>query len=109
VRVLSQRGVPGFRVTSFRITRDLDTGRAVRERNTGSYPATTQIWRVGSGGAMPEGYVPPEGDPHSEYRADEYLILTQGEGIDGTEETTKREGRSGYLGWTKVEGMPPVE
>jgi vancomycin resistance protein YoaR len=109
VRVLAQRGVAGFRITSFRIERDLDTQQLVRERSTGTYPPTTQIWRVGSGGPKPEGYVPPPNDPHHEYTTDEYLVLTQGEATDGLEETVKREGRTGVAGWTKLEGMPQVE
>jgi len=106
VRVLSQRGVPGFKLTSFRIVRDRNTLRAVRERRTDSYPPTSQIWRVGSGGAAPEGYVAPPNDAHTEYRTDEYLILTKHPGVEGVVETVKRDGRTGVPGWTEREGMP---
>ncbi len=106
VKVLSQRGVPGFKLTSFRIVRDASTGRAVRERRTDSYPATSQIWRVGSGGAAPTDYVAPKHDAHGEYRTDEYLILTKPSGSDGVEQTIKRDGRTGAPGWTEREGMP---
>ncbi len=109
IRVLTQRGVAGFRITSFRLERDLTTQQLVRERSTGNYPPTTQIWRVGSGATKPENFVAPANDPHNEYTTDEYLVLTQGEGITGLEETVKREGRTGFSGWTKSEGMPQVE
>jgi hypothetical protein len=48
----------------------------------------------------------PAGDQHTEYRADEYLILTMGPGIAGVQESVKREGRTGAPGWTAREGMP---
>ena len=53
-RVLSQRGVPGFKLTRYRILRQGD--QAVRERWTDVYPPTTQIVRVGTG-TMPKGSV----------------------------------------------------
>ncbi len=109
VRVLSQRGVAGFRLTSFRVVRDVATKHAVRERITDSYPPTTQIWRVGTGGEAPEGFVAPPHDPHGEYRADEYLILTQAAGARELTETVRREGKTGYVGWTAHEGMPQAE
>ena len=31
----------------------------------------------------PEGYEPPAGDAHFEYRADEYTTLSQGPGVEG--------------------------
>jgi hypothetical protein len=107
--VLAQRGVAGFRVTSFRVIRDVRTQQITRERRAGNYPATTQIWRVGSGGSAPEGYVAPAGDDHPEYRADEYLILTQRPGAEAVEETVKREGKTGAVGWTEAAGMPQVD
>ena len=109
VRVLSQRGVAGFRVTSFRTIRDVHTHKIVRERRSDSYPATTQIWRVGKGGTAPAGFVAPPGDEHPEYRADEYLILTQHPGAENAEETVKREGKTGFPGWTEVAGMPQLD
>ncbi|HJL34470.1 MAG TPA: VanW family protein, partial [Polyangiaceae bacterium LLY-WYZ-15_(1-7)] len=108
VRVLAQRGVPGFRVTVWRIRRDPETNQARSTRDEVSYPPTTQIWRVGTGAPAPSGYEPPEGDTHGEYRADEYLESTQGPGIEGTE-TVRRAGRTGSPGWTVRAGMPPVE
>jgi hypothetical protein len=108
VKVLAQRGVPGFEVTSFRVVRDAASEQVVRERRHDLYPPTTQIWRVGKGAAAPTGYKPPEGDQHPEYRADEYLILSMGPSTAGLEETLRREGRSGALGWTAKEGWPQV-
>jgi VanW like protein/G5 domain len=104
-RVLSQRGVPGFEVTSFRVIRDLETGRIVRERHHDVYPATQQVWRVGRGNPPSPGYKPPAHDNHGEYTADEYLILTY-RGAHGISEERRSEGRSGVLGWTAREGMP---
>ncbi len=106
VRVLSQRGVPGFKVTSFRLIREPESQQLRRERSDDTYPPTTQIVRVGTGPKAPEGYVPPKGDTHSEYSADEYLILTMGPDIEGVQETARREGRTGSFGWTAREGMP---
>jgi len=60
VKVLTQRGVAGFKVTSFRITREPETQMLTRERSENTYPATTQIWRVGTGPAAPAG---PAGRP----------------------------------------------
>jgi vancomycin resistance protein YoaR len=104
VRVLEQRGVPGFRITRFRVVRDVLHNQAVRQRSEDRYPPTRQIWRVGTGGAPPPGFVPPAGDDHEEYRADEYLAVTQGPGIDGLQEQ-KRTGRTGTPGWTVREGF----
>lgn len=106
VRVLSQRGVPGFKVSSFRLIRSPDGKEISRERSDDNYPPTTQIWRVGTGPSAPEGYVPPMGDTHREYQADEYLILTMAPGVTGVQETVRREGKTGVLGWTAREGMP---
>ena len=102
-RVLSQRGVPGFRVTRWRVIRDVGTNQAVRERMEDVYPPTTQIWRVGTGGAAPEGWRRPADDDHPEYTADAYLEMTQGAGITGTQEI-RRAGRTGTPGWTIAAG-----
>lgn len=105
VRVLSQRGVAGFSLTRFREIHDIARRQFVRERSEDSYPATTQIWRVGTGGARGDDYEAPEGDRHSEYRADEYTVISQGPGIEGTQ-TLRRAGRTGAPGWTVRAGMP---
>jgi vancomycin resistance protein YoaR len=83
VRVLAQRGVPGFRITWFRTLRDPATNQAVRERSEDEYPPTTEIIRVGTGAAPPPGYVAPPGDAHLPYTADAYLVATVGPGIEG--------------------------
>jgi vancomycin resistance protein YoaR len=105
VRVLSQRGVPGFDVTSFRVIRDVASGRIVRERRKDSYPPTQQVWRVGRGNPPSPGYKPPPHDTRGEYTADAYLILSHSADKGVTEER-RTEGRSGVLGWTAREGMP---
>lgn len=105
VKVLDQRGVAGFRITRFRIVRDPVTNRATRERTRDVYPPTTQIVRVGTGGPIPVEYERPADDNHPEYRADSYLVLTQGVGVTGTVETGTP-GESGVPGWTALAGMP---
>lgn len=105
VRVLSQRGVPGFTVTNFRIVRDTERNVAVRTRVEDTYPPTTQIWRVGAGGVRPTDFTPPEGDTHMEYTADGYLEVSQGVGVRGTQ-TIRRAGRTGSYGWTERMGFP---
>ncbi len=104
VRVLKQRGIPGFHVSRWRVVRNVAINQAVRQRSEDEYPPTDQIWRVGSGGAAPAGFVQPTGDEHPEYSADEYLAATQGPGIEGTQEA-KRAGRTGTPGWTIREGF----
>lgn len=105
VRVLSQRGVPGFTVTNFRIVRDTARNQAVRTRVEDTYPPTTQIWRVGAGGVAASDYEAPEGDTHMEYTADGYLEVSQGDGVRGTQ-STRRAGRTGSYGWTARLGYP---
>lgn len=107
-RVLVQRGMPGFRLTRFRVIRHLDTQQAIRERQRDQYPPTVQIWRVGTGAPASADYVPPAGDSHPEYRADELVEMTQGPGITGTEERATA-GRTGIVGWTRTAGMPFAE
>ncbi len=107
-RVLAQRGIPGFEITKWRIVRDAHTTQAVRERFEDEYPPTTQIWRVGTGGTAPAGFVAPEGDHHPEYTADEYFEMTMGFGIDGAIES-RRAGRTGAPGWIAREGYAAPE
>lgn len=83
VRVLSQRGVPGFGITWFRTERDPIHNVAVRTRGEDAYPPTTEIWRVGTGAPPAPDYVPPPGDAHLPYTADSYLVASQGLGVDG--------------------------
>jgi hypothetical protein len=104
MRILQQRGIPGFKITRLRVVTDERTQVAVRERATDSYPPTTQIWRVGAGPEPPPDFQPPKNDAHPEYVADEFMRATQGPHTDGIElESTP--GRSGSYGWTEREGM----
>jgi hypothetical protein len=96
----------GFRVRAYRIVRDLRTNQATRTHVDDTYPATTQIWRVGTGPASDARL--PEGDTHGEYTADEYLSVTQGAGVEGTQ-AVRRAGRTGTPGWTAAMGMPQPE
>lgn len=83
IRVLSQRGVPGFRISWFRTDRDVVANSAHRIRGEDAYPPTTEIWRVGTGAAPPPDYVAPPGDAHLPYGADNYLVASEGPGLDG--------------------------
>lgn len=110
VRILSQRGVPGFKLTRYRILRDGD--HAVRERWPDAYPPTTQIVRVGTG-TMPKTSVKAQDDPHPEYVADELLVMTQGPDTlapkdhPGDRMLEDREpGRFGGAAWMAKAGMP---
>ena len=113
-RVLSQRGIPGFKLTRYRILRD--GASAVREHDTDTYPPTAQIWRVGTGEDDPK-FV-PAGDDHPEYVADEYLSISQGPTVvdprakpgddgrpGGAMVESRVAGRYGTRGWTVREGF----
>jgi vancomycin resistance protein YoaR len=104
MRVLQQRGIPGFQITRFRVVRDERTQAARRERQTDIYPPTSQIWRTGSGGEPAPDFRPPKNDAHPEYVADEFMIATQGPHTDGIE-VTSTPGRTGSYGWTTRENM----
>jgi hypothetical protein len=110
-RVLSQRGVPGFKLRRYRILREGD--HAVRERWDDVYPPTNQIVRVGTGRSGADRPA-PEDDPHPEYVADELLVATQGPNL-GTAEQEREGGPTleqrepgpyGEAEWTKKAGMP---
>lgn len=98
-RVLTQRGIPGFRITRYRIVREGD--QAVRERWLDAYPPTSQIWRVGTGGG---GSNPPRPDDHPEYTADQYLATTQIAETNDMQEV-RRLGFSGERGWMVRMGL----
>ncbi|MBX3189337.1 MAG: VanW family protein [Labilithrix sp.] len=114
-RVLSQRGIPGFRITRWRLLRE--GSFAVRERMQDHYPPTTQIWKVGTGEPNPK--FEPRDDEHPEYVADEYLAISQGPSIvspKGESRGEKKErggvtvesrvaGRYGTHGWMAREGF----
>jgi vancomycin resistance protein YoaR len=99
-RVLTQRGIPGFRITRYRIIRDGD--QAVRERWLDAYPPTVQVWHVGTGSAL--GAVVPRQDDHPEYTADQYLALTQPLESDDIQEV-RRPGFCGTAGWMVHQGL----
>jgi vancomycin resistance protein YoaR len=109
-RIVSQRGVPGFKVTRFRIVRE--GAFAYRERLSDLYPPTNQIVRVGTGGEAPDPAL--HDDEHPEYVADDYLSVTQGPDIrtpnvsepergGGTTEV-RVAGRYGTKGWSSKSG-----
>ncbi|MBM4358724.1 MAG: VanW family protein [Deltaproteobacteria bacterium] len=115
-RALSQRGVPGFKTTVIRIVRD--GAYAYRTKIKNVYPPTTQIVRVGTGAKDAE----PKKlkvDRSPEYRADEYLVLTQGPDIrtPGVNEPepagglveARTPGRYGDPGWQAKLGMKVFE
>lgn len=104
-RVLAQRGVAGFKVQLYRIIRS--GAHALRERWDSVYPPTTQIVRVGTGGAKPGSKLRHDALP--EYVADELLVVTLAReaGEQAPRFTEAREpGRFGRPGWTQEAGMP---
>ncbi len=111
-RVVTQRGIPGFKVRRYRIVRD--GANAVRENTLDTYPPTTQVVHVGTG-AGGSGARSLE-DDHPEYVVDEYLTITQGPGVgrgSGDElrgaqsvgmEESRVPGRTSVRGWTRAYG-----
>ncbi|HEU4409389.1 MAG TPA: VanW family protein [Polyangiaceae bacterium] len=114
VRVLSQRGVPGFKLHRYRVVREGPF--ALRERFNDLYPPTNQIVRVGTAADLPKDSPRPDDDNHAEYTADEFLSITQGvdlrppkgkaEAPGGPTVESREAGRTGEPGWTRREGMP---
>jgi vancomycin resistance protein YoaR len=104
LRVLRQRGIPGFKLSRFRVVRDVSTNQSRRERMEDMYPPTSQVWRIGASSVTPPGFEPPADDDHLEYVADEVLLATEGPGIQGMSES-RRPGRTGEYGWTERAGM----
>jgi vancomycin resistance protein YoaR len=111
-RLLAQRGVAGFKIRRYRITRE--GPHATRERWDDVYPPTQQIVRVGTG-EMSKAAKRAEDDPHPEYLADELLVVTQGpdtsdqrddDKSDGSMSESREPGRYGEDGWTEKAGMP---
>jgi vancomycin resistance protein YoaR len=104
-RLLGQRGIPGFRLHRYRITRR--GSHTLRERWRDIYPPTTQVIRVGTGPPTLEIRGADVRVP--EYLADELLVLTQKrpEADRPAEFAENREaGRFGEAGWTARAGMP---
>ncbi len=124
VRVLGQRGVPGFKLRRYRIIREGDN--AVRERWDDAYPATSQIVRVGTADKPKDSVKLPQDDQHPEYVADELLVTTQGPSLSldaadadedgkkgddtsdrgGVTRESREPGKYGTAGWTEQVGMP---
>jgi vancomycin resistance protein YoaR len=110
-RMLAQRGIPGFKITRYRILRDGSS--AVRERSQDVYPATSQIWKVGTG--EPDDKFVSHDDEHPEYVADEYLQISQGPDVHdprghaappgGSTVESRVAGKYGTHGWTVREGF----
>jgi vancomycin resistance protein YoaR len=111
-RQLQQRGIPGFKITRYRIVRDGPF--AVRERMQDTYPPTSQIWRVGSGDGDTKWK--PSDDDHPEYVADEYLVISQGPNVQsprasdvpdrgGPTVESRVAGKYGTHGWTVRAGF----
>ena len=116
-RVLSQRGIPGFRTHRYRVVRD--GAFAVRERWNDSYPPTNQIIRVGTAESGDADGV--QDDAHPEYVADEYLVLLQGPDVKSSPGGTfdpgarrpgaggmveaREAGKTGEYGWTERAGF----
>jgi vancomycin resistance protein YoaR len=113
-RQIKQRGIPGFKLTRWRILRD--GSFAVREKITDAYPPTVQIWQVGTGEPVPD--FKAKDDAHPEYVVDEYLMIAQGpdihspstRGVRAVEKgggmtESRVAGRTGFYGWTIREGL----
>jgi vancomycin resistance protein YoaR len=104
-RELKQRGIPGFKVTRWRIVRDGPF--ALREHHQDYYPPTAQIWRVGTGPEDPK--FEAQDDAHPEYVADEFLFISQGASVKGPHGGDMVEsrvpGKTGTYGWTVREGF----
>lgn len=102
VRVLRQRGVPGFRITRYRTVRDVTLNQAFRERDESSYPPTEEIWRVGTGAPPPPEYVAETGDSHPEYLCDSYLSATEGPTTQDALDVVRTGGATSVSGWTRA-------
>ena len=114
-RVLSQRGVPGFKTTVVRVVRDGAYAWRTKIRN--HYPATMQIVKAGTGAT--DAKLASKGDSTLEDRADEQLVMTQGPdirtpGTPGPEPgggmvEARIPGPFGTAGWQKALGMKVFE
>ena len=104
MRVLAQRGVPGFDLHRYRIRRS--GAHAVRESFAEHYPPTTQLVRIGSGKQRAgETGRPPQGTP-PEYLADELLVLSQPAELDAPPLEQRTPGRFATAGWASAIGAP---
>jgi vancomycin resistance protein YoaR len=105
-RVLTQRGIPGFKTTVFRVVQG---GAYVQRRKLSTeYPPTAQIVWEGTG----NGKRRLAEDSTPEYVADEYLVMTQGPGAGkpgGEMFEDRHPGKTGRRGWQKEAGMKVFE
>ncbi len=108
-RVVTQRGIPGFRITRVRVVRDVTTNISRRELWEDAYPSTAEITRVGTG---PAGVAPAD-DSHPEYTADEYysvlvdprspaLTSSDPRAVLAVPVETRRPGKTSTTGWTSA-------
>jgi hypothetical protein len=112
VRVLAQRGVPGIDLHRYRIRRA--GAHALRQISFDRYPPTPQLILVGTGAVLssapsvspPTTTGRPPQDPGSEYLADELLVMTQSQELDGPLVEQRVPGRFRVPGWTKSIGAP---
>jgi vancomycin resistance protein YoaR len=100
-RELKQRGVPGFKITRWRVL--MDGPFAVREHRTDYYPPTAQIWKVGKG--PDDAKFEAHDDDHPEFIADEFLTLSEGLDAKGELVEARVPGKTGTYGWTVREGF----
>lgn len=107
LRILSQRGVPGFEVYRKRTVEDVDSGEKREEEDTDIYPPTTQRWVYGKGPEAEPGFRAPDNDGHPEYVADEFLTAVAVPDSN-TIKVRAKQGRFGTYGWTMREGMVPT-
>jgi vancomycin resistance protein YoaR len=103
MRVLTQRGVPGFDVRRYRILRDGPD--SVRQVVVDRYPPTAQMVRVGTG-KRADGSGRPPSTAQAEYLADELLVLSQPAELDAPLLEQRTPGRFGTKGWTREIGAP---
>jgi hypothetical protein len=102
MRVLTQRGTPGFSVSMQRLIHDEAQQRSVHEHSSASYAATEQLWRIGMTSTPAPSFVRPRNDPHPEYVADAHLEMTHDE--PGTFDVRRDAARTGSYGWTSHDG-----
>lgn len=104
IRVLKQRGIPGFRVARVRQVIDETSKKKTRKEMQDTYPPTTEIWHIGSGPEVKEGFELPKNDTHPEYVVDEFLTVTYGIKTKGFK-IDRNPGITGLYGWTSREGF----
>jgi vancomycin resistance protein YoaR len=75
IKILEQRGIPGYKVRRDRI---LQQGtRWIRERSIDLYPPTPEIIRIGTGNMKKDSVKLPKEDTHPPYTVKRYLKMSQ--------------------------------